>query len=402
MTLSSPPSPVSMGTIADALVDDGVPTTRVARDVGEIATAWAALEREGVTTPFQSLAFVSAWIASGAGAGRALFVTGWTGERLDFVWPFEVTRRGGLATARWIGGSHASYGLGVWRREAVPAGAVIARLLARIGRAEGIDLFVLDAMPREWEGFELPFAAAVPCREALDDGHRFRLMPRFDDLIAARNGGHKRKKIKQKEKLLHAAGGYAITRAEGEAEIRATLSAFFSQKAASLAAVGIGDPFAAPTVRAFYEALATGRDGRAPLLELTRLVAGGAIRAVLGSIAWGDTSHQLFASAARDDLSRASPGETLFFRHIEAACGRGFAHYDMGIGSERYKASWCDEVVPLVSAVVPVGPKGRIAGAVIGALGRLKARIRRDAALWARVKALRARVMGRGVEAPED
>lgn len=393
MTLSSPPSPGPA---------DRAPTLRVARDIADIAADWAALEREGVATPFQSLAFVSAWIASGAGSGRPLLVTGWTGERLDFVWPFEVTRRGGLTTARWLGDSHASYGFGVWRRGAVPAGDVIARLSARLARAEGIDLFVLDAMPRVWEGLDLPFAAAVPCHAALDDGHRFRLMPRFDDLIAARNGGHKRKKIKQKEKLLHAAGGYAIARAEGEAEIRATLSAFFAQKAASLAAVGIGDPFAAPAVRAFYEALALGTGGEAPLLELTRLSAGGEIRAVLGSIAWGDTSHQLFASAARDDLSRASPGETLFFRHIEAACGRGFAHYDMGVGSERYKASWCDEVVPLVSAIVPVGLEGRIAGAVIGALGRLKARIRRDAALWAKVKALRARVMGRGVEAPED
>ena len=397
MTLSSPPFPPPADVRAD-----GAPTLRVARDIAEIAAAWAALEREGVTVPFQSFAFVSTWIASGAGVGRPLLVTGWTGDRLDFVWPLEVTRRAGLATARWIGGSHASYGFGVWRREAVPTGETIARLMARLGREQGIDLFVLDAMPRLWEGQDLPFAAAVCCRAALDDGHRFRLMPRFDDLIAARNGGHKRKKIKQKEKLLHAAGGYAITRAEGEAEIRATLRAFFAQKAASLAAQGIGDPFAEPAVRAFYEALALGAGGEAPLLELTRLSAGGEIRAVLGSISWGDTSHQLFASAARDDLSRASPGETLFFRHIEAACGRGFALYDMGIGSERYKASWCDEVVPLVSAIVPVGIKGRIIGALIGALGRLKARVRRDAALWAKVKALRARVMGRGVEAPED
>lgn len=364
--------------------------------------AWRALEAVGVTTPFQSFAFVSAWIASKAEGGRPWIVTGWTGERLDFVLPLEIHSRGGLSVARWIGGSHAGYKFGLWRRDAVPDGRKLAALIRTAGRDEGIDLFVLDAMPLTWDGLHLPLATAFEFHDALDDGHRFALPASFDELIAARNSGHKRKKIKQKERLLHAAGNYSIAPAEGSEETRAVLAAFFEQKAASLAVRGIADPFAAQGVRDFYQALATASGERPPLLELTRLSAGGAIRAVLGSIVWGETSHQLFVSVAHDELSRASPGETLFFRHIEATCGQGPTTYDMGVGSERYKASWCDELVPLVSAVVPIGTKGRIAGAAYSAANRLKARVRRDAALWTKVKNLRARILGHDPRSSED
>ncbi len=374
---------------------------RVFRDTAEIADAWRSLEAEGVTTPFQSLAFVSAWIASKAEGGRPCIVTGWSGERLDFVLPFEIHRKNGLSVARWIAGSHAGYKFGLWRRCAVPDGKTLAEIFASVGRAEGIDLFVVDAMPLRWDGLDLPLATAFDCHDALDDGHRFALPASFEELISARNSGHKRKKIKQKERLLRAAGDYSIARAEGEAETRAVLAAFFDQKASSLAAKGIADPFAAPGIRDFYEALAMPHGDRGPLLELTRLSAGGAVRAVLGSIVWGDTSHQLFVSVAHDDLSRASPGETLFFRHIEATCGRGSTTYDMGVGSERYKSSWCDEVVSLVSAVVPIGAKGRLAGSAISAVNRLKARVRRDAALWAKVKDLRARILGQAHRSAE-
>jgi CelD/BcsL family acetyltransferase involved in cellulose biosynthesis len=381
-----------------SLDDAGRPTWDVLDDPHALAPAWRALETDGVTTPFQNFAWVSTWTAARAGTGEVALVVARRGDRLDAVLPFEIRRIGPLRIAHWLSGRHAGYNFGLWRRDAVPAPADIVAGLERIGRARGIDLFVLENMPLVWDGMANPLAGALRTHSALDDGHHLHLAPTFDALLAGRNAGHKRKKIRAKEKMLAAAGDYRIVTASSDDEAKTALAAFFAQKADSLSRLGIADPFAPGTVRAFYTALAT---GERPVLEVTRLEAGGAIRAVLGSIVGGTTSHQLFVSTARDEMARASPGETLFHRHIEAACARGLALYDMGMGAERYKASWCDRTTPLVTALHAVTPLGRAYGWAFALQGRLKARIRRDEKLWARVRGLRARVIGRRVGGDE-
>lgn len=360
-------------------------------DPRAIEPAWRALEASGAATSFQGFDWVSAWVSARASSDDVLLVVARHGDRLDAVLPFEVRHRGPVRIARWLGGRHASYNFGLWRRDAIPASADIVAALDRIGRAWRIDLFQLDNMPLAWGGVDNPLTAILPTRAALDDGHFFHLAPTFDALIAGRNAGHKRKKVRAKEKILTAAGGYRIATATTDDEARAALAAFFTQKAESLSRLGIADPFASPTVKAFYDALATGERRR---LEVTWLEAGGAIRAVLGSIVEGPVSHQLFVSTARDEMARASPGETLFYRHIEAACARGLGIYDMGMGSERYKASWCDETVALACAMHAVTPLGRAIGWAIDLAERAKARLRRDEKLWARVRNLRARLIG--------
>lgn len=370
-------------------------TIEVVADPDSIAAAHRALDAEGVTTPFQTRPWVAAWVSSKAGTGRPLIMVGRTAERLDFVLPFEVARRGPFRVARWMSGSHASYNFGLWRRDAVPAAHDLVASFDLVGRSAGIDAWALDNMPLTWKGLANPLATAFGWYPALDDGHWFRLSTSFDELIGRRNAGHKRKKLKSKERMLAAAGDYHISRALSDADIHTALTAFFTQKADALERMGVADPFARAEVRRFYEVLATGTATDPAMLEVTRLAAGGAIRAVLGSIVREGTSHQLFVSTARDDLSRASPGETLFYRHIEAACAAGLAGYDMGLGAERYKSSWCDEVVPLVSSVHPVGTKGRLVAALIANSDRIKASIRRDERLWARVRALRALLIGR-------
>lgn len=378
-------------------------------DPAAIADLWRSVEEGGITAPFQRSDWVAAWIAAGALSEgvRPLIVVGRFADRAAFLLPLVAERRGGATIARRLGGSHASYCVGVWRPEAF-AGIDPTELVAGLrdlGRREGVDAFALDAVPRLWEGRTHPLASALAARPTLDDAHAFRLDPSFERLLAARNAGHKRKKLKQKEKLFTAAGGYRVATATTPDEVEATLSAFFAQKAASLAARGIADPFAAPGVREAWRRLAVASLGRdEPLLELTRLEAGGAIRAVIGAAVEGERLYALFASYAEDELARASPGETLFFRHIEAACARGLEIYDMGVGTERYKASWCDERLELVDLRMPVNAKGRIFVALEALLGGLKAAIRRNPALWTVVRRLRARLAGRpaGEGSPED
>jgi CelD/BcsL family acetyltransferase involved in cellulose biosynthesis len=392
------PLPSSNGSPAPLAID-------AAADPAAVAPVWREIEARGVVLPFQSHDWVEAWISAGATAPgtRLLVIRARRGETTEFLLPLVVERAGPIAVARRLAGSHASYVLGAWRDLAAPIPPEEIRAgLRALGRAEGIDAFVLDAVPTAWAGVANPLVVALPSTPSLDDGHVFRLDPSFDALLSGRNAGHKRKKVKAKEKLLAAAGGYRISVAATAEEVEATLAAFFAQKSASLAARGIADPFAPPAVRDAFRRLALASLGRdEPLVELTRLEAGGAIRAVIGASICGGRLYALFASFAEDELARASPGETLFFRHIEEACRRGLAVYDMGLGRERYKASWCDERVELVDLHLPVTLTGRLFLAGAAAVGRAKAAIRRNERAWAIVARWRARLAGRGAAAAE-
>lgn len=374
----------------------------VVTDPGAIGDAWRALEAEAETVPFETHAWVATWIAAGAlGPGvRPLILVGRRGDRLDLVLPLALDRVGPIRIARRLSGSHAGELRGLVRPGAAPDTASLAAALRALGRSEGVDAFVFEAVP----------AGLAPClegvgsaRPSLDDAHAFRLDASFERLLAARNAGHKRKKLKQKEKILASAGDYRVTRAGTADEVEATLAAFFAQKGAALAARGSDDPFAASGVREAFRRMALAALGTdEPLLELTRLEAGGAIRAVIGASIRGGTLHALFASHAADDLARASPGETLFFRHIEAACGRGLAVYDMGQGRERYKESWCDETRRLVDVRLAVTALGRAAVALETAREVVKAAIRRDQRIWPLVRKWRARLAGRRAGAVES
>lgn len=369
-------------------------------DPAPVADDWRALERDGLVAPFQTFAWVETWIAAGAvpAGARPLLLRLRRGGATVGLLPLVVERTGPLVVARRLGGNHASYFVGAWA-DAALAGVDPARLAAvfhAFARAEGIDAFALDAVPATWGDRSNPLAALGRARPSLDDGHAFRLAPSFDALLAGRNAAHKRKKLKAKERLLTAAGSLRVAVAASPAEIETALAAFFAQKAASLAARGLDDPFAAPAVRDAFRRLALASLGAdAPLLELTFLEAGGRIRAVIGAATHCGRLFALFASHADDDLARASPGETLFFRHIETACGRGLAAYDMGVGRERYKESWCDERVALLDLRLPVTGLGRLFVAVEAVLGWTKRAIRRDRRFWEVVRRWRARIVGR-------
>ena len=390
MAHSAPPSvtsPVAPKPVFDAVAD-----------AATLEAAWRELERTGVVLPFQTHDWVSAWIAAGAQppGSRILVIRCRRGDTTEMLLPLSVERIGPLRVARRLSGSHACYLLGA-RRDlgSIPADEIRAGFLA-IGRAEGIDVFALDGVPTVWGGRPDPLVAAFAARPSLDDGHAVRLAPTFEALLAGRNAAHKRKKTRAKERLLEVAGGYRIAPASTPEEVETTLAAFFAQKSAALRARGIADPFAAPAVRDFYRRLAVASLGAAePLLELTRLEAGGAVRAVIGASIRGGRLFALFTSYADDELARASPGETLFFRHIEAACRRGLGGDGGGIGGERYKDSWCDERVPLRDLHLADTLGGRIHVALTGLIGRAKAWVRRDEHLWPLVRRLRRRLAGR-------
>lgn len=371
----------------------------------EVREGWERLEAEGIATVYQRRAFVAAWLEAFADAmtvDAMILVARHAGVPV-FVLPLVIARRAGLRVARFVGGSHSNHNMPIFRAEqrACLDPATVTGWLKAAARVARIDAFVFERQPVTWEGVDNPLAAAVPGVTSPTIAQDVDLSAGFEALLARHNGAAKRKKLKQKEKILNTAGGYEIVSARDPETCKALLDVFFAQKAARLQAQGIRDPFGTAQARRFFDRLADYGSGPNPVLEIAALRAGGAVRAVFGFGVERQRVSLMILSFSQDELTRASPGETLLYRLMERFAAAGVAAVDFGVGRERYKDSWADSEIPLVDGVLAVSAAGRLYAATARARRALERRVRDTPWLWSSYKAARRLLARRGaVTAP--
>lgn len=364
----------------------------------ELREGWQRLEAEGVATVYQRRAFVAAWLEAFADSMTVdpiILVARHQGVPV-FVLPLAVTRQAGVRVARFVGGSHSNHNMPIFRADKTGLldGATVRDWLREAARIAGIDAFVFSRQPVIWEGSVNPLAAAIPGTPSPTIAQDVHLVDGFEALLARHNGAGKRKKVRQKEKVFTAAGDYEIVSSRCTTTCKALLEVFFEQKAARLQAQGIPDPFGSAEARRFFSLLAEYGSGPDPVLEIAALRAGGAIRAVFGFGVQRSRVSLMILSFSQDDLTRASPGETLLFRLLERFADAGITDVDFGVGRERYKDSWADAEIPLVDGLVPITAAGRLyAGSVRTRLAVERA-VRASPWLWSSYKAMR-RLVGR-------
>ena len=153
--------------------------------------------------------------------------------------------------------------------------------------------------------------------------------------------------------------------------------------------MGIDDPYADPAIRAF---LAAATDGERPAVEIHALVleATGRVLATFGgAVDDARYSGMMTAFDADPEIARFSPGDLLLHHLVRDQTARGRRAFDLGVGEARYKASICDETIPLVAVMLPVTLRGHAYGLVATRLTRLKRRIKRDPRLFALASRLR-------------
>jgi CelD/BcsL family acetyltransferase involved in cellulose biosynthesis len=369
-------------------------SVRTASDVDTFAAAWAGLAADGHATPFQQPGFVAAVLHSGLdgpGASALLVLVEDRDGRPLALFPFTVSRSRGLCVARFAGGAHASYRMGLFAREAVRMSpADWARALADAGRKHGIDVFALCDQPVVWQGFDNPLAGlsrqASPSR-----GYRARLLPDARAFLRSRMSGESLKKLKRKEKRLAELGELRLVEPLHEAEIQPVLDAYLRQKAARFQALGMVDPFAAPEVRAFLaRATAAGVGTRAPAISLHALLAGERVLAVFGGASAAGRFSAMFTSFdGAPDVARFSPGDCLLMRLVSALCERGYHTFDLGVGDAAYKADYCDESEELFDCWLPLTARGRVAALAFSAMHAAKRRVKASAPLMRALAALR-------------
>jgi len=375
------------------VVDGRVARVDVIEDMAAAEPHWRALEAgHSLGTPYQRYDFLNLWqrhIGTAAGVTPFIVVGFNAAGSPLFLWPFGRRMLAGLRVVEFLGGKHANFNMGLWRRD-VLAGIGADDLRAVLARLTGrADLLRLTNQPLTWAGTTNPFAL-LPHQRSANYGFSGALIPDFDALLRAHTNSATRKKMRKKERALASYGAVSFVQAHDPDEMRRMLDVFFKQKSARMRVLGITDAFAPPGVRRFIEAAATERlAGGAPLIEIYALSVGDIVVAIYGGIVGGGRFCAMFNSIIQDRYAAESPGEQLLVRLVQHCCERGLDCFDLGIGEANYKTLFCNDAEPLFDCHLPLSAGGHLLGTALAAAGATKRSIKGHAALWSLVRAAR-------------
>lgn len=363
-------------------------------DLNAAEPHWRALECAPTTlaTPYQHYDFLTHWqrhVGAASGIRPIIVVAFNTPGTPLFLWPLGVKTIGTLRVAEFLGGKHANFNIGLWRRE-VAARIDADELQAQLSRlASHADIVKLVNQPLTWAGTTNPFGL-LPHQRSANFGFSGALVPDFSALLRAHTNGPVRKKMRKKERALAGYGVVRFERASGASDVRRVLDAFFKQKATRMRMLGIPDVFAAPGVRRFIEAAATEYiTGGEPPIELYALSVDDIIVATMGGMVGDGRFCAMFNSIAQGPFINESPGEQLIVNLVRQCCERGLKTFDLGVGKARYKKLFCGDAEPLFDSYLPLSGRGRLLAGVFAIATAAKRNIKQSSVLWSLVLALR-------------
>lgn len=372
---------------------------RVFSSFADCEDAWRAFEEHALMTPYQQIGWLEPWFRHvGAEQGMTpLLVRGETNGKTVFLWPFGVQRINGLRVCRWLGGKQCNYNFGMYDRDILPELdiATLRAFLQSVAEAAGgIDVFELYNQPQSWNGHTNPFsqfeqqASPSPC-------YRMALSGDFEALEKTTRNARSIQSLRRKGRKLAAKyGPTRVATPECEGEFAPIFQAFLAQRAVRFGAMGVPNVFADSPMNAFLnEVSRSGPDGGRPILQFHALLAGGDICATYAGLMQNGHYSCFVNSVDLTEFGKFSPGELMLSGLIEQCCGEGLTGFDLGMGEERYKLSWCRED-PLFDSFIPITSLGRLQTAKVRALLSIKRTIRSNPKLWSMAKSVRKQLRG--------
>ncbi len=364
---------------------------RVETDIAAIEPLWRSLEAEKTSFVYQSYDWMEIIYRTLEAENKPLIIHGSTACGRTFILPLVIVE-GLIRTVRWPGGKYTNICCGLYSRRFLETvdGDIMRNIVAFIGdHVSGIALLKLDSQPKKLHGLANPMAL-LPTQASQNIMYEVSISDGMDAVLDAGNGKRKRKTFRKQVREAEQRGGHELVTPETDAQINLALDDFLEQKSKRFAELGVKDVFSIPAAREMLKALAItkGPDGNR-LLRLLELKVGGKTRAMYGYGVSDDFCQAWINSVTYDDFADHSPGEMILYLLIERLIDEGFSHLDLGVGTERYKQSWCrtgtqlfDVIMPLSPAAYPMVAGNRVKYAI-------KARLRNNELFWTRFKKLR-------------
>ena len=361
------------------------------RDPSAALADWRALSPDSYASFYQTEKFLLTWLDHFGEREKLspFFIVARDAEGATLaLLALGLFRYGPLRVAKFLGGKHSNYNLGLFRADCAISAEDLRWLLAEAARKtrDGPHLYRLLNLPLRWKG-DNPLAL-LPRQQAASFAYATKLGDDGEAWLAAQLSSDTRKKLRKKEKRLAGMGELRYFRAADRGEAKLILDAFFEQKRGRYADPAYEEDLLA--TRAFYEALTAPDADAPPSVELHALTLDGRVIATFAAGLNAGRLQGMFNSFDADpEIAKSSPGDILLTFVLRDCCARKLDAFDLGVGDARYKASFCDEIETMVDVNVAVGGFGELARPIFLAAGAIKAAIKRNPGLHAAAIKLR-------------
>ncbi len=365
----------------------GVVRITCARSIEEAQEPWAELEESAIHTAYQTRRWIKAamnWLPDHA---EPLIVWGENAQGVPlFLLPLHIVNRHGQRMARFMGGKHANFAMGLYahdfqKRADMPAMQTILQAIADLAPG-GIDIYAFQNQPRSWHGFANPLVL-FPSQDSPSDAYGVTLDPDPEIVFMRAQSAHARKRLKKKLAGMSKLGKVEMIQPSSRAEAEQLVDRFIVWKTERLAAGGIENVFLEPGARDFLLMLASdGLDDGSQAMQMFALMLDDEPIAVFGATVGSGQLCGMVNSIGNGPFLTHSPGDLLIIMMIRAACMKGLKTLDLGVGEARYKTSLCDLHIMLADTWVPMTRRGRMLDFILRRAFWLKGYIKNNPRLW--------------------
>lgn len=360
-------------------------------EICQLEEVWRDLEANGTSCVYQNFDWVRLAYQHLEIGNTPLILHGHNTSGSQFIIPL-VVEKGPVKFVRWPGKNHANICSGIYSIGFLNTAGrqEMAEIVGAIKNAvNGVAVLRLGNQPALLGGYSNPMQQ-LPNHTSANLMFDIDLREGMDAVLDAGNGKRKRKLFRRQVKEANKLGGYELFSPETPAEIEASLADFFYHKSRRFKELGVKDVFEPQEVKEFVRALMLEpeRDG-VKLQRFFELKVGGKTRAMYGCSMFGDYCQAWVNSTTYDDFADFSPGEMVLYAMIEQLIAEGYQRFDLGVGAERYKRSWCKSIHPLFDVVMPLSPVAAPYVLAIKAKTKLKSKLRNDDRFWQPIKKFR-------------
>ncbi|MCG6204323.1 GNAT family N-acetyltransferase [Rhodopseudomonas sp. HC1] len=332
-------------------------------DIGSFLARAAALEPEGVLTPFQSPRWLDAWlnVLGPAADLEPLLITVRDNRRgeIAMLLPLVLRRFYGVSLIEFADLSVSDYAFPLLGpaapstpEAAAEAFEAVAAVLppADVLRVRNLPLAV---------GRRLNPLALLPDTSRGSVRNVMTLPASWDDYLAARPRKF-RKALRQHHRAFDVHGGFTVRMITDQAEADHLLDSLDSLQRARIAARGKRYVLDRPVYSDFYRAVLAQRSDPG-FAMLSVLESGGTVVAIAYSLLHQQTCTTVRLAHLGEQWSRCSPGIVLATELIRWLIDNGVRRFDLGAGGYDYKKRLGCEAEPLLTLERPMSVKGRMA-----------------------------------------
>lgn len=341
-------------------------------DLEAVEADWERIEAEGLSTPFQTRAWLRPFyrILAPALKAKPLFVVvrdAKTGRPAMFL-PLCVLRRLGVATVEFADLGVSDYNAPILSRSFDPSPAVWARLWRDIVSQLGAvgSVLRLTKLPSSIEGRSNPLLLGDGPRATPVGSWGVDLPANMEDFNKHMLTTKLRRDLARQARRIAERGTVDFSAAAASGERRKIFEVLASQRQARCDVMGRRNILANPAYRRFYDAVIAD-DCSSRLTDVSAFKVGDQIIGAMLALRHRDAAYVIMFTFEGQGAQwkSFSLGNIVIHKTIERSIGEGVRYFDLTIGDEAYKQDFGAARRPLFSDMRALTPCGAVLGSAM-------------------------------------